>query len=274
MADVPGPPPTRVDTVIEESRSLGGQSDSPVDINPFDQAYWTLATTFLTAERSQNEARFIASVLRLPPRARIVDLGCGIGRISNALASMGHAVVGVDRVASSLRAAADSAMTHDLPASYICADLRRPCFRDGEFDGAVSWYTSLAYGNGQEDLRILRHAVRALRRGGRLLIDHMNRQRALVRLPTLFEINAPQGKMIERSRVDTSGRGVVIEREMITAEGTERRRYRIRLYAPDELAALLTSIGLTAVTIQGRDGEPFTSQSERMVISAQHGDPP
>jgi len=39
---------------------------------------------------------------QLPPRSRVLELGCGTGRLANALAGLGHDVVGVDESAAML----------------------------------------------------------------------------------------------------------------------------------------------------------------------------
>jgi SAM-dependent methyltransferase len=39
----------------------------------------------------------------IPPRSRVLDLGCGVGRIAKGLARRGHAVVGVDNEPSMIR---------------------------------------------------------------------------------------------------------------------------------------------------------------------------
>lgn len=53
------------------------------------------------------EARFVHDLGG--PQARVLDAGCGTGRVAIALADMGHAVLGVDADLSMLRVAADAA---------------------------------------------------------------------------------------------------------------------------------------------------------------------
>jgi 2-polyprenyl-3-methyl-5-hydroxy-6-metoxy-1,4-benzoquinol methylase len=67
---------------------------------------------------------------------RILDLGCGQGRISRELASRGNDVVGVDLSAELLQIAA--AADHDR-IEYLCADACRTDWWDGApFDGVIS----------------------------------------------------------------------------------------------------------------------------------------
>lgn len=64
--------------------------------------------------------------------ARVLDVGCGAGFLSNELAKHGHAVTGVDAAQGTLATAA----RHDGTGTvrYEAADARRLPFADGSFD--------------------------------------------------------------------------------------------------------------------------------------------
>jgi SAM-dependent methyltransferase len=76
---------------------------------------------FATLEQAgadlHGEARFVASVV--PPPARILDAGCGFGRLTRVLTSMGYDAVGVDAD----RHLIDIARKEDPATEYIHADL-------------------------------------------------------------------------------------------------------------------------------------------------------
>lgn len=80
------------------------------------------------------EARFMHALL--PPSSRVLDAGCGPGRVSGALRDLGHEVVGVD-VDPVLVAAA----REDFPdIAFVEADLAQPLVEllpEGSFAGAV-----------------------------------------------------------------------------------------------------------------------------------------
>jgi SAM-dependent methyltransferase len=89
------------------------------------------------------EARLVDAML--PRRARVLDAGCGTGRVGGELARRGHTVVGVD-VDPALLAAADA----DHPGStWLVGDLTEldlPARSIGEpFDGAVIAGNVLAF---------------------------------------------------------------------------------------------------------------------------------
>lgn len=56
----------------------------------FDEDYLYFYEAFLTPERSDREAGFVASVLGLEPGTAVLDAPCGHGRIANRLARRGR----------------------------------------------------------------------------------------------------------------------------------------------------------------------------------------
>jgi len=98
----------------------------------------------------------------LPPQGRVLDLGCGTGRLSHHLVSRGYPVVALDTSAEMLQ----RAHTADVPA--IQADGFALPFRDDAFDAVVALRVAFHYA----DLRSLLAAARAvLRPGGTVVFD-------------------------------------------------------------------------------------------------------
>jgi 2-polyprenyl-3-methyl-5-hydroxy-6-metoxy-1,4-benzoquinol methylase len=73
------------------------------------------------------------------PNAKILELGCGTGRISNALATSGHRITGLDLSVAMLKKAMDHS---PRSASYLCMDMTKMAFRKN-FDHILIPYNTL-----------------------------------------------------------------------------------------------------------------------------------
>lgn len=120
------------------------------------------------------EARTISKMLGLPLGSKILDLCCGDGRITLALARLGYKLTGLDLSITLLEIAEKRARRSVQSTKFVRADMREiPSFR--EFDAVISISTSFGYFQKEDDdLRVLRSAQRALKTKGKLILDLEN----------------------------------------------------------------------------------------------------
>jgi SAM-dependent methyltransferase len=128
----------------------------------FYDRYWSRGTPLVLLGAAE---RLLLS--ELPVGARVLDLCCGTGRISGALAERGYRVTGIDGSAQMLRLARANAPGAD----FIAADARD--FRLAEpVDVVISLFDSLNHVLALDELARVFESVRAaLRDGGRFLFD-------------------------------------------------------------------------------------------------------
>ncbi len=110
----------------------------------FDQDYLRLWGGLSAS--GDDEAASLWRILGLGEGSRVLDAGCGFGRVSLPLAKLGAHVLGVDQSATLLAEA--ERRRGDLAADrlrYLRHDLRSPLGEAG-FDVALSLYSSLGYG--------------------------------------------------------------------------------------------------------------------------------
>ncbi len=104
------------------------------------------------------------SWMGIRPGDRVLDLGCGNGKTSEALVTAGAEVTGVDFSPSAIDSCAGRLGGR---ASFEVADVRRLPFGDGTFDAVVSVHV-LEHVPASDVNRASEEIMRVLRKGGRL----------------------------------------------------------------------------------------------------------
>lgn len=137
----------------------------------FNSPYYYL----LYYSRNQEEAmRFITALIKyLQPQqgAKILDVACGKGRYSKALANMGFDVTGIDIAETSIHLAQQTE-TENL--HFYLHDMRLP-FWINYFDLAFNFFTSFGYFRTQrEHDNAIRTIAQSLNAQGVFVIDYLN----------------------------------------------------------------------------------------------------
>jgi ubiquinone/menaquinone biosynthesis C-methylase UbiE len=112
-----------------------------------------------------------------PTPGRLLDLGCGTGRLLVALARRGYRVLGVDLSPEMLRVAAEKAAAAGVSVDLLRANLTElDALRDGAFDYAACLFSTLGMVRGADNRRqAVGHAFRVLRPGGVFVLHVHNR---------------------------------------------------------------------------------------------------
>lgn len=116
----------------------------------------------------ERQIEFLANTIKRL-HLKLLDAGCGIGRLTGPLKKQGFQVVGIDIVEFGLQTA--KKRYKNIP--FVCADLARLPFSDAIFDCAISMYSSIGYtpGSLQPELKELR---RVCKNDGLLVLDLIN----------------------------------------------------------------------------------------------------
>ena len=198
---------------------------------------------------------FIVHALNLRPGERVLDLACGSGVHALRLARRGIAVVGLDIAPSLVRYCTAQAAAAGLDnVAFVEGDMRALVYRDA-FDAAVVLSTSFGFFDDAINKRVLAGIVRALRPGGRLLLqllapaiffDRMERH--------TYREERPEGVYWTETWFDP-GRSVVHslfrleDRDGVTHLWGDHER--IRLYTAAELRRLFDQVGLRLTAVYG-----------------------
>lgn len=111
------------------------------------------------------------------PGGRMLDLGCGTGRLLIALGRRGHSVVGVDLSSSMLAVSAEKAAAVGVAVDLVHANLTElECLAERTFDCVACLFSTLGMVRGHDNRRrVVAHAWRLLRPGGRFVLHVHNR---------------------------------------------------------------------------------------------------
>lgn len=237
----------------------------------FDDDYLRIYTPMLTPERTAEEVAFIASSLALPAGAPVLDLACGSGRHAIGMAARGHAVTGVDFNAHYLALARDAAGRAGVSVDWRQGDMRRLDFA-GKFDGVYSYFTSFGYFSDEENESVLAGVARALRPGGRFLLDVVNRDRMLTHPQQRTWSQREDGALLmEEFTLEIVGSRVMSRQTLIEPGGGARvnKEYELRAYTCAELTALMRRHGLEVDRVfGGADASEYSSESRRLILLA------
>jgi SAM-dependent methyltransferase len=112
-----------------------------------------------------------------PAPGRLIDLGCGTGRLLVPFARRGFWVLGVDLSAEMLRVAGAKAAAVGVAVQRLQANIvELDGLRDDSFDYAACLFSTLGMVSGEsERRRVVGHVYRLLRPGGRFVLHVHNR---------------------------------------------------------------------------------------------------
>jgi SAM-dependent methyltransferase len=236
----------------------------------FDATYLETDRPALTPRRTRAEVDFAVRELGLASGARVLDVPCGFGRHAGELARRGYTTVGVDLSPTMLRVARRSHRErNDL--RFIKEDMRRLTFR-AEFDAVICLFTSFGYFSERENVATLRRMARALRPGGRLLMDHRNPafdaalpshswRRPRPGLHVLWTLEVDRRTNVHEATWLILRRG---------SRGVIRKRFRLRLWTLSQWRRRLRETGLRLVRAYGDfSGRPFRRTSPRLLLLAE-----
>ena len=210
----------------------------------------------------EHEAEFIRRALGLRKGMRVLDAPCGDGQVGIHLARRGVHVTGVDRAPKFIARARRKFRRQGLPGEFQALDLRELDYRE-QFHAAFNWSGSFGYWSDAENQDIVRRLARALKAGGKLLVDQPNRERILRNFRHHGQRH--DTRTTTKWRPDTERVETVWTRRR---EGRRQlRRSSIRLYTPGQLRRLFERAGLEVIALYGTWlGGEYRRGARRLII--------
>jgi SAM-dependent methyltransferase len=238
-----------------------------------DDAFWRELYPFLfTRERLAAGDEHVEQALALiRPRGRAaLDLACGPGRCSIALARRGFTVTGVDRTRLLLDRARARARRARVAVEWVRADMR-DFVREESFDLALSMFTSFGYFDDKEDdLVVLRNVLASLKPGGVFLMELVGKEYlAGVFLPVTMETLPDGSRLVQSHEIFDDWTRIRNEWVLIRKGRTRTFRFHHTIYSGQEIRDRLLAAGFERVQLYGSlQGDPYDRESERLVTVA------
>lgn len=219
----------------------------------FDSLYWE--------EGGEEKVELALAMLKPEGRERVLDLACATGRRALELSRRGFGVVGVDIRADLLEVAGCEAEEEDLYPYFVEEDPRYLDF-DREFDLVLSLGGG-AFGHfdfDEDDLRAFQAVARALRPGGRLLMQTPNVLHVEAHLPSRTWISGGNSVYLVEQHWNEGTRRLdgtttaLLDCEY--PEDCEPEPFQRRIYSLEELATVFESVGLSLADVFDENGAP------------------
>jgi SAM-dependent methyltransferase len=238
----------------------------------FGRDYLDAYAGSFTAERASHEVSMVETALALRKGEAVLDLCCGQGRHAVELARRGYHVTGLDLSAEYLRLTEAAAADAGVTVETIEADMREiPA--QSRFDAAINMYSSFGYlENEDEDAKVLTAVERALKPGGRALLDLLNREWVVHNNGPADWHYGPDGTLyLEARELDLAASRNHVTFTAISPQGERRDLdgHHIRLYTLREMIGALAAAGLQYEAVfGGYAGERYSPDTRRMILVA------
>jgi SAM-dependent methyltransferase len=230
--------------------------------------------TYRPANQIKARIEGVERFLALEPRSRVLDLACGSGRQALELARRGHRVLGVDGAEEALSQARTAARGERLNVHFLKMDIRQIPYR-AEFDAVVNLFSSFGYfASERDDLKALDAARKALKPGGKLLLDLLNKEWLMRHFEPNFWEQGEDGRgsvVLDQISFNFENGRLDNHRTIVAKDGTRAPSFvSFRVYTLTELKALLAQAGLTYQRCWGSfDGAAYGMDTSRMIVLAE-----
>lgn len=230
-------------------------------------------------EYDRKVVKFITKTLDVKEGESLLDLGCGSGEHTRMLAKKGVKCVGIEIAPSLVEYARNKVKEEKVEVEYIQKDMRKTDFCS-EFEYCIMMDGTFGFFNDKDNLELLKKIEKALKPGGRFLLDCPNPYRTKGEGRTKSWWKVKDGYVFEKGEFDTKVGGWNCEFFLIDKDG----RMNIlkgklgweftRIYTLPEIRNMLNTTGMQFLKAYGSIEFPYEEykpQSYRLIIIARKG---
>jgi SAM-dependent methyltransferase len=204
-------------------------------------------------QRNRITVRAIAKILRKHgiARGRLLDIGCGNGRICIPMAKKGYRVTGIDISPLYIGDAEKRAAKSRTKGEFVCGDMRKlPRLVRGKFDAVFSVWTSIGYYGKRVEEKLFKDVARLLKKNGLFLIlNTMSHEFLLNHYCTnLFNetdryVVLHKANSFDRYRSENTETWVFYEKVGNNLIYIDELKVKLRIYSHAELAEIAEEAG-------------------------------
>lgn len=209
-----------------------------------------------SADNVRSAVGFMEQALHLTPGARVLDLACGLGYHAIELARRGYEVTGFDWSDQYLGVARRDAETAGVTVAFVQGDMANMTF-DGEFDAVVLWRNTFGMMSDAANAATVQGMRRALRHGGRALIDTQNYKGLPEKLERGWSFADGNENLLFLTEGTRDVRRARFGFDVLAIDLATGQRHRMpyswRLYLLPELERLVDEAGMRLLAVYGDD---------------------
>jgi cyclopropane fatty-acyl-phospholipid synthase-like methyltransferase len=249
--------------------------------NFFDGLALDLWRKAIPPEQTRAEADFLIEALQCNPRGHVLDVPCGNGRLSFALAERGYRVTGLDiseefiesarRLAASLTTDQPPVTADGSEIAFILGDMRSV---EGEsvYDGAYCFGNSFGFLAYADMEKFLGGVSRALKPGSRFIVETgMAAESLLPKFEAEASYQVQDIKMTVKEQYLAEESCVDSEYTFERDGQREVKTAKHWIYTTAEIRRMLERAGFLVVEMFGSlKGEPFVLGAQELFVIAQH----
>ncbi|GIW22167.1 MAG: methyltransferase type 11 [Candidatus Sericytochromatia bacterium] len=234
----------------------------------FGDNYLKLHLPILSDELNKEEVDFIINILKPQKGSKFLDIPCGYGRHSKLLVEKGMQVTGIDNNSTFIEIAKENCKD----AKFILEDMRKINFYN-DFDFIINLFTSFGYFSDEENFDVIKRFAKALKKGGKLLIETINREWALKQTSTngLTWLLYPSGMVfLANNKYDIITGRWTSEQYVVDNNKISEQEQNVRLYTYTEYKMMFSQVGLKIIEVYGeKDLSPYTCNSNKIILVAE-----
>lgn len=198
----------------------------------------------------------------------VLDVPCGIGRISYFLSKMGYKVTGVDISEKLIKKAIENVKD----GKFIRGDMRKlsEVIEKEKFDIVINIFNSLGYYEEEDDLKILRELREVTKDNGIVIVNLENRDFIVYNKPELLHSYIPPYLIIDHNAFDPYTSRLHVDRVYIKdGKEVEKLSFSQRFYSLHEILSLMRRAGFKILDVySGYSWKKFEVSDPEMTIVA------